>query len=250
MGFGLYIVGDEILSGRRNDRHFAKVREILAVRGLMLDWVHYLGDHTERQAQALRASLAGSDIVFSCGGIGATPDDHTRQAAAAALGVELELHPEAELEIRARFGDRINPQRLQLGVFPRGSRIIPNPYNRIPGFSVADHHFVPGFPEMAWPMLEWVLDTLYPALANRQAYSERSYIVWDGLEGDLIPLMQRAEATWPGLRIFSLPTFGTAEVPRHLELGAKGAPEDVAAAMEMLAQDLHCRGLKFEPKPE
>ncbi|MBL8473354.1 MAG: competence/damage-inducible protein A [Rhodocyclaceae bacterium] len=248
MGFGLYIIGDEILSGRRQDRHFAKIRELLAARGLMLDWVQYLGDDTERQARALRASFAADDIVFSCGGIGATPDDHTRQAAAAALGVELSLHPEAEREIRARFGAGITPQRLQLGAFPAGSAIIPNPYNRIPGFSVAEHHFVPGFPEMAWPMIEWLLDTRYAALARQIAYCERSYIVWDGHEGELIPLMQLAESSWPGLRIFSLPSFGTADMPRHLELGAKGVPQDVAAAMDLLAEELRRRGLKFEEK--
>src|SRR5690606_16010620 len=107
------------------------------------------------------------DVVFSTGGIGATPDDHTRQAAAAAAGVELALHPEAEAAIAIRIAEGsvqgLSPadraQRMRMGEFPAGAGIIPNPYNRIPGFHWREHWFVPGFPVMAWPMIEWVLDT-------------------------------------------------------------------------------------------
>ena len=95
MAFGLIIIGDEILSGKRQDKHFAKVRELLAERALKLAWVQYLPDDRSRLIAALRHSFAGDDIVFSCGGIGATPDDHTRQSAAAALDVPLLLHPQA-----------------------------------------------------------------------------------------------------------------------------------------------------------
>jgi molybdopterin-biosynthesis enzyme MoeA-like protein len=96
MSFGAIIIGDEILSGKRVDRHFAKIVELLSRRGLRLAWVEYLGDERSRIAATLRRSLAAGDIVFSFGGIGNTPDDHTRQAAAAALGVDLVLHADAE----------------------------------------------------------------------------------------------------------------------------------------------------------
>ena len=154
MDIGAIIVGDEILSGRRQDKHLSKLIELLAVRGLRLSWARYVGDDGERLTRALSESFAGRDLVFSFGGIGATPDDRTRQSAAAALQVELALHADAEREIRAQFGSDVTPHRLQMGVFPVGSEIIPNPYNRIPGFSIANHFFVPGFPVMAWPMVE------------------------------------------------------------------------------------------------
>ena len=93
MNIGLIIIGDEILSGKREDKHFAKVVELLGARGLQLSWARYLGDDRNRLTRALVDSFASDDVVFSCGGIGATPDDHTRQAAAAALGVSLALHP-------------------------------------------------------------------------------------------------------------------------------------------------------------
>src|ERR1700731_2240411 len=103
MGFGMVIVGDEILSGRRTDKHLPKVIELLSSRGLSLDWAEYIGDDRERITATLKRSFASGDIVFSTGGIGATPDDHTRQCAAAALGVPLELHPEAAELIRQRI---------------------------------------------------------------------------------------------------------------------------------------------------
>jgi molybdopterin-biosynthesis enzyme MoeA-like protein len=156
MAFGAIIIGDEILSGKRQDKHFCRLVEVLKARGLSLAWALYLGDDRVRLADTLKRSFEGGDIVFSFGGIGATPDDHTRQAAALALGTNLVLHPEAESEIRARFGVGVTAQRLSLGEFPRGSDIIPNPFNRMPGFSIREHYFVPGFPQMAWPMVEWV----------------------------------------------------------------------------------------------
>lgn len=94
MSIGVIIIGDEILSGRRQDKHLAKIIELLAARGMTLDWAEYVGDDPARITATLARSLASGDIVFSTGGIGATPDDHTRQCAAAALGVPLELHPD------------------------------------------------------------------------------------------------------------------------------------------------------------
>ena len=98
MAIGLIIIGDEILSGKRTDQHFPKVVELLNVRGLQLSWAEYVGDDRERITSLLERTFASDDIVFSCGGIGATPDDHTRQCAASALGVPLVLHPDGSIE--------------------------------------------------------------------------------------------------------------------------------------------------------
>ena len=164
MKFGAIIIGDEILSGKRQDKHMATAIETLGARGLELAWCRYLGDDPDLIVETLRQTFASGAVVFSFGGIGATPDDHTRACAAKAAGVALSLHPDAEAEIRARFGDEITPKRLMMGEFPVGSEIIPNPYNRIPGFSMHNHYFLPGFPQMAWPMMAWVLDTRYSEL--------------------------------------------------------------------------------------
>ncbi len=248
-GWGALIIGDEIMRGKRQDKHFGRAIEILAARGLHFDWVHYLGDNRERLTSFLRSTLAATDVVFSFGGIGVTPDDHTRQAAALAAGVALELHPEAEREIRARMaemGQEVTPTRLELGTFPLGSRIIPNPYNRIPGFSFGHHHFLPGFPQMAWPMLEWVLDTAYRDHFAAEAESEFALIVWEGLEGQLVDLMRLIEVDYPGVTVFSLPSFGSDTVRRHIELGVRGAPAHAADAFAALRMALNARGLEIE----
>jgi molybdopterin-biosynthesis enzyme MoeA-like protein len=233
MNFGAIILGDEILSGKRVDRHFAKIAELLALRGLRLAWVEYLGDERSRIAATLRRTLAAGDVVFSFGGIGNTPDDHTRQAVAEALDVDLVLHPDAEREIRARFGAEITDVRLLLGTFPRGVDIIPNPFNRIPGFRVRDHHFLPGFPQMAHPMAEWALDTFYAHLFNQRPTVERACLLTgaNAYESALLDLMERVVADFPALRLFSLPSISEDGQRRHLELGVEGDPALVDQAM-------------------
>jgi molybdopterin-biosynthesis enzyme MoeA-like protein len=251
MAIGALIIGDEILSGRRQDKHLPKLIEFLGARGLSLDWAEYIGDDPARIVATLKRTFATDDIVFSTGGIGATPDDHTRQCAAKALGVELALHPEAKRLIVERMHDAAQPgevvdeqspqnlHRLNMGTYPAGSRIIPNSYNKIPGFSFGDHHFMPGFPVMAWPMMEWVLDTYYPHLHHAKPHAERSFLVFELAESDLTPLMVQIETDFPGIRVFSLPSVGDAQrggvyARRHIDLGVKGEPVQVEAAFVAL----------------
>jgi len=246
MNIGLIIVGDEILSGKRQDKHLAKVIELLSARGLQLAWARYVGDDRPLITAALRDALAGADLVFSCGGIGATPDDHTRQCAAAARGVELALHPQARDLILERMRDVAteqglpyepdradNQHRLNMGVFPVGATIIPNPFNKIAGFSLGHVHFVPGFPVMAWPMIEWVLDQHYAHLQGGTAQIERSVIVFGAMEASLTPLMEDIEARFAGVKVFSLPSVDHPEWGRHIELGVKAAldPQEAYAAL-------------------
>jgi len=235
MAFGIIIIGDEILSGRRSDKHLAKIIELLGERGLSLGWAEYIGDDPQRITATLKRSL--------CGGIGATPDDHTRQAAAAALGRPLALHPEAAALIARRTTEMAaegrgsadmslpeNRQRLKMGEFPEGSAIIPNPYNRIPGFTIDNHCFVPGFPVMAWPMIESVLDSQFAHLHHRDPRGERSLLLHGVAEATATPLMEAIEAEFPNVKVFSLPSAGDANRRRHIELGVKGEPSQVAAA--------------------
>jgi molybdopterin-biosynthesis enzyme MoeA-like protein len=244
--FGAFIIGDEILVGKREDKHLSFLIAALARRGLRLAWAQYLGDDPERLTGSLRRSFASKDVVFSFGGIGATPDDHTRQCAAAALDLELKIHPEAEREIRARFGGEVTPQRLQMGEFPVGSSIIPNPVNRIPGFALREHHFVPGFPQMAWPMVEWVLDTQYERLFNRDKWAEKSILVFEAGESQLIPAMKEVEAGFKGIKGFSLPSMGQDGSRIHLELGVRGEPAQVEPAMEKLRALVRAAGFPYK----
>ena len=246
MKFGAIIIGDEILSGKRQDKHMAKAIALLAARGFDLSWVQYLGDEPDLIVSTLRRTLAGNDVVFSFGGIGATPDDHTRQCAAAAAGVALKLHPEAEVEIRKRFLEDpkgITPQRLMMGEFPEGATIIPNPYNRIPGFTFRNHHFLPGFPEMSWPMMEWVIDQRYAAIGAVRAV-EAAIIVREAGESQLIELMNECLRIYPALKVFSLPRV-TPE--RYIELGVRGDAAQVAPAIAMLKAGVSALGFPWTP---
>ncbi|MEO7726359.1 MAG: molybdopterin-binding protein [Burkholderiales bacterium] len=232
MQYGAIIIGDEIMSGKRQDKHMAQVISTLGERGLELAWCQYLADEPALITATLKRTMGTADVVFSFGGIGATPDDHTRQCAADAAGVELHLHPDAEAEIRGRFGADITPQRLAMGEFPHGSRIIPNPYNRIPGFSMSHHHFVPGFPQMAWPMMAWVLDNWYADQHAAGTVAEEAIVVRGAGESQLIDLMNATLARYPGLKVFSLPHMS--ETDRYIELGVRGDAQRIAAAIDEL----------------
>lgn len=259
--FGLYVIGDEILSGRRADRHLAHVIETLRARDQALSWAQFLPDDRAALERAFRASLATEDVVFSCGGIGATPDDHTRQAAAAALDLPLALHPDARVAIAAAVAKRglhdlstPEGQRvLMMGEFPQGARLIPNAYNGIPGFSVARHYFVPGFPVMAWPMVDWVLETEFQDARHRKPQLERSLLLYDTAESSIVPLMQDIEARFAGVRTFSLPSVGDGADGkprrRHIEFGVKGEPALVPGAFAYLQAQLAAMGCEVQLPP-
>ncbi|MBK1685499.1 competence/damage-inducible protein A [Rhodoferax fermentans] len=260
-GFRLIVIGDEILSGKRADKHLPKVIELLKARGLQLDCAEYVGDDPDRITAVLQRAFESGDVVFSTGGIGATPDDHTRQCAAAALALPLALHPQAKDLIEQRMQNQAREQgkvydaqapdnvhRLNMGVFPQGASIIPNPYNQIPGFSVGRVHFVPGFPVMAWPMIEWVLDSCYAQWFQNQAWLERSVIVFGAMEATLTPLMQQLEQDYPGIKVFSLPSVDHPEWGRHIELGVKGAPGLVNPAYVALLAGLQTFQVKLGPE--
>jgi molybdopterin-biosynthesis enzyme MoeA-like protein len=242
---GALVIGDEILVGKRKDKHFEFLVAALAARGLRLAYCEYHGDDPARLTAALRRTFASEDIVFSFGGIGATPDDHTRRCAGDALGVSLAVHPEGERELLARFGAELTPQRLRMVEFPLGAQIIPNPVNRVPGFSLREHHFVPGFPQMAWPMIEWVLDNRYRHLADRDRWAEASIIVYEAGESQLIPVMDAVGAGFPGIKVFSLPSMGEDGSRRHVELGVRGDPAQVTQAIERLRSGVRDSGFPF-----
>ena len=297
--FGLIIIGDEILSGKRADKHLPKVIELLKARGLQLAYADYVGDSPDRITATLKRAFASGDIVFSCGGIGATPDDHTRQCAARALGVELALHPQAEALIRERMQDMAREQglpyepdrsdnvhRLNMGMFPVGASIIPNPFNKIAGFFCrgqqneqfpagppqgltkcgeaklapsggSDPHgmgerggvfFVPGFPVMAWPMIEWTLDQYCTQWYRVAAWIEKSVIVYGAMEAALTPLMERLEEQFAGVKVFSLPSVDHPQYGRHIELGVKGVPGLVESAYPALLTGLEALGAKLGPE--
>jgi len=260
------IIGDEILSGRRQDKHLSELVGMLGKRGLTLSEAWYVGDDPIRIEELIRQASQTSGLLFSFGGIGATPDDHTRACAARALGQDLILHEEGAELIRERMremaqqrGEIYNPQdpteihRLNMAVFPRGSQLIPNAYNRIPGFRFqttahAHLYFVPGFPVMAWPMVEWVLDTLHPKMAGAVQWEERSVIVIGAMESHLTPLMIEIEQLFPAVKVFSLPSVDHPVYGRHIDLGVKGSDSSVAKAYDHMLSGLRSLSVTLGPE--
>jgi molybdopterin-biosynthesis enzyme MoeA-like protein len=147
-------------------------------------------------------------------------------------------------EIEARFGAEAYPHRVLMAEFPVGARIIPNPVNRVAGFAIRDHHFFPGFPQMAWPMLDWVLATWYPDM-TREAPQERAIVVYGAGESQLLPLMEANVARFPLLKLFSLPSF-MPDGGRRIELGVKGDPALVDAGIAHLRAGVEAAGFRWE----
>ena len=243
MAIGALIIGDELLSGKRQDKHFAHLQSTLAQRNLELDWTIIVGDDPEQLQRFLAFSMASKAIVFSFGGIGATPDDRTRETVAKVAEVLLQPHPQAVAEIEAQFGDRAYPHRILMAELPYGARIIPNIINRVPGFSFNEHHFMPGFPEMSWPMIEWVLDTYYADLRNTSPKDEQIIYVIGGRESDLLDAMRVVVAQYPELKLSSLPHLG--EKP-HIELSLRGEAILIEQAMTFMKKAIIQGGFSWQ----
>jgi molybdopterin-biosynthesis enzyme MoeA-like protein len=236
MNIGILIIGDEILSGRRQDKHMKFVIETLTEKNLSLSWARYAGDDQPLLTKNFREISQSGDICFSFGGIGATPDDLTRQSIAAALELPIVRHPDATKEIEAQFGEDTYPNRILMADLPEEATLIPNPVNRVPGFSVGDIHCLPGFPEMAWPMLKWVLENHYPQLKGNKTI-QKSLKIHNAHESELIPLMKKINEDYPDLKLSSLPRF-LENGGRELEMALAGSEPEVSTAFEFLTQQL------------
>ena len=251
---GLIIIGDEILSGLRLDKHLGAVVQRLTQRGLFLSWVQIVGDDREFLVDTFKRSFASDHIVLCCGGIGATPDDHTRQAVSQALKLPISRHAQAVdliLERCAESGQEADEFRLRMADFPVGATLIPNPYNKIAGFSCGNHHFVPGFPVMAWPMIEWVLDAVYPHLQHQVVSFTKALRLFETPEAQITPIMELVESMFLNCKLYSLPSVGDAKMARHIELGvkARGGPHvqaEVQAAFDLLLRELNAMNCKIE----
>ena len=237
MQFNLIIIGDEILHGSRIDQHFAFFKSLLEEHGLQLGSVQYLPDDRALLTKQLRRSFEDGLPTFVTGGIGATPDDHTRQAAALALDLPIVNHPQAAQYIEAltlKRGEALDSpehrQRLKMADFPQGADIVENEYNTIAGFSIRQHYFLPGFPVMAQPMARWVLNRYYTDHFHQRQSDQRSIRVYDLAEAKIAPLMETIEQQYPGVFTYSLPSERRLNeqgevIPAVIEFGLKAEGE-------------------------
>jgi len=168
------------------------------------------------------------------------------------------LHPEAKRLITERCADMArrnagsadmstpeNQQRLQMGVFPEGAEIVPNAYNKIPGYFIREHTFMPGFPVIAWPMMEWTLDSRYKHLQHQTTRVEHSFLAFNLPESRITPALEQLQRQWPGIKAFSLPSMGTGRA--HIDLGVKGEPKAAAQALAFLRAEVEKLGGSLTP---
>lgn len=244
---GLSIIGDEILSGRRLDKHFNHAVEYFNSIGVDIGWTYYVGDSEQKLVTHFKQIQESGDICFSFGGIGATPDDLTRQAMAASHGVKLVKHPAAVQLIEEKFGETAYPNRIRMAELPEGSQLIPNDFNNIPGFSMNRIFCLPGFPEMAWPMMEWVVEHYFVTQQGPRKYF-LSLIVQGAKESELIALLESTQKRFLKVKISSLPHF-----PRQdnwlVELGVRGEKNIVVDAAEVIAAGVTGLGFSFTKGP-
>ena len=163
--FFTLIIGTEILNRRREDAHFNFVTKALAAKGYKLSGSFIIEDDPALIVQTLKfIASQPNPVLFSFGGIGSTPDDHTRKCAAIALrDGRLLVHPEAKEIIEEKLGEDAYPHPIKMAELPKGSNLLENPVNKMPAFSLDDRFFfMPGFPEMSHPMVEKILEKIIP----------------------------------------------------------------------------------------
>jgi molybdopterin-biosynthesis enzyme MoeA-like protein len=243
MNIGAVLIGDELMSGKREDAHFAHLQQVLAERGLELSWSLMVGDDAEQLERALQFSMSSDDLVFCFGGIGATPDDRTRQTAAKVSQQNLIRHPQAVACIEQQYGEAAYPKRILMGELPEHSTIIPNVINNVPGFSLGDHHFMPGFPEMSWPMVDWLLETKYKDLKHLAPPFEKIISIPDARESDLIDVMNQILDAFPTLKLSSLPKLGAQP---YIEFSLRGDQQAVDQAMALMISALESQQLSWQ----
>jgi len=190
MHFYQVIIGSEILNRRRIDKHFDFLSKELIALGEKLHASFIIEDNRELIEKVFTIIKSDPEsIMFSFGGIGSTPDDLTREIAAKVFtGKPLTTHQEAKERILNQFGDGAYPHRILMAELPENAGLLDNPVNNVPGFSLENRFFfVPGFPQMAHPMIKQALSKILPE--TKPIYRETFTALVS--ENDLIEMMHR-----------------------------------------------------------
>jgi len=246
MEIGTFLIGSELVNGRSKDQHMAHAIRTLTGRGLELSWCQMVCDVPDVLTRHLKQSMSTDSIVFSFGGIGCEPDDHTRACAAEAAGLRLVPNPEALRDIEAQYGDEAYPERVHMAELPQGCGLIPNGVSHCPGFSIRDHHFLPGSPQVCWPMMDWVLDNRYGDRLRAEVPVEYLISTHDAREQDLLEMMRAFVEHFPDVHFASMPHPVNGDT--EMEFGVRGREAKVRMGMDWLTRELNARGYRWEAK--
>jgi molybdenum cofactor synthesis domain-containing protein len=200
----LVVIGDEILSGRTQDKNVAQIASWLNVQGIRLAEVRVVSDRTEAIVEAVNTLRARNDYLFTTGGIGPTHDDITVDAIAEALGVAVEFHPQA-MDVLARYYETrggLTEARARMARVPAGAGLIVNKVSGAPGIHVANIFIMAGVPHITAGML----DALTGTLEGGRPVVSKTIGCWVA-ESEVADLLRDAEKTHAGVAIGSYPFF-------------------------------------------
>ena len=238
----LVVIGDEILSGRTQDKNVAQVATWLNEQGIRLAEVRVVPDDLGRIGEAVNALRSAHDYVFTTGGIGPTHDDITVDAIAGAFGVPVIVHPEARQILEDYYRDRpggLTDARLRMARTPGGAELLANPYSGAPGIKMGNVYIMAGVPGITASMLE--------ALTGKLEGGRPVVSVTVGAraaESDVADLLRETEAAHPGVAIGSYPFFKDGRYGANFVIRSEDA-ELARVTGEDLAQRLRQAG--FEP---
>ncbi|MGE5723522.1 MAG: competence/damage-inducible protein A [Sphingomonadales bacterium] len=235
---GLVIIGDEILSGRTQDRNVAQIGTWLNLQGIRLCEVRIVPDSMVAIAEAVNALRAANDYLFTTGGIGPTHDDITVDAIAAALGVDVVVHPRARQILEDYYASRGGPNeaRLRMARVPEGAALIENAVSGAPGIKVENIFIMPGVPHITTRML----DALSGTLEGGKPLLSRTIGCWTA-ESEVADLLRVTEAAHEECQIGSYPFYREGRAGANFVIRSTDAAA-LAACAEDLLERLHAEG--------
>jgi molybdenum cofactor synthesis domain-containing protein len=241
---GLVVIGDEILSGRTHDKNIAQIASWLQVQGIRLSEVRVVPDVIERIVEAVNALREGYDYLFTTGGIGPTHDDITVDAVAAALGVEVVIHPDARAILEKYYADKpggLNDARLRMARVPEGAELIPNRMSGAPGIKLGNIHLMAGVPHITAGMLDALTGTLeggLPLLAETIG-------CWTP-ESEVADILRQVETAHENCQIGSYPFFREGRVGANFVVRSTSRDE-LRSCVDSLCDGLATAGFDFTP---
>jgi molybdenum cofactor synthesis domain-containing protein len=240
----LIIIGNEILSGRTQDKNLSHIALKLNDAGVQLREVRVIPDIEDTIVDTVNTLRAAHDYVFTTGGIGPTHDDITTAAIAKAFGVAVIRHPEAEKILRAHYtGGQINDARLKMADVPEGAQLLDNPVSSAPGFRIGNVYVMAGVPRI----MQAMLDAILPELKGGAPVLTLT-ITTDLPEGDIAAGLTDIQNRYMDIDIGSYPMYKMGSFSTSLVLRSPDAARNDDAAAEIHAMIVTAGGQIITPE--
>jgi molybdenum cofactor synthesis domain-containing protein len=236
----LAVIGNEILSGRTQDKNIAYLAKWLNQQGIRLHQVRVVPDETDEIVVAVNALRAKYDYLFTTGGIGPTHDDITVDAIAAAFKVPVIMHPRAEKVLREHYQDRITDARLRMARVPQGADLIENAVSAAPGIQMENVYIMAGIPSV----MQGMLASLEGKLAGGAPVVSQTVSAYVA-ESQVADLLVQVEASFADILVGSYPVWRGNRVGANFVVSSP-QPEQVNLAAQAIRDGLQQMGIAVE----